>query len=66
MTSLKFACPDCGSYRSKVCDTRPWFKRETDEEGVWRRRECLDCHARFSTREHIVVDRPVSSTNPNM
>lgn len=41
----KLACPACGEYASKVIDCRPSMT------GFWRRRECLSCHARFSTEE---------------
>ena len=40
-------CPFCGHLESKVVDSRP------AEEGasIRRRRECLDCHKRFTTYE---------------
>lgn len=42
-------CPFCGYIESKVVDSRP-----TDEnEKIRRRRECLDCGARFTTYEVI-------------
>ncbi len=42
-------CPFCGYIESKVVDSRP-----TDEnEKIRRRRECLDCGARFTTYEII-------------
>lgn len=47
----KFACPYCGDYASKVTNTRPTLK----EDGVDRRRECLACHRRYSTRETVVA-----------
>ena len=37
-------CPYCGS-ETKVVDSRP------QEDSVYRRRECVDCKARFSTTE---------------
>ena len=42
-------CPFCGYIESRVVDSRP-----TDEnEKIRRRRECLDCGARFTTYEVI-------------
>ncbi len=42
-------CPYCGCEESKVVDSRP-----ADEgEKIRRRRECLDCAARFTTYEMI-------------
>lgn len=40
-------CPFCGNLESKVVDSRP------SDEGasIRRRRECLDCHKRFTTYE---------------
>ncbi|MCL2754494.1 MAG: transcriptional regulator NrdR [Oscillospiraceae bacterium] len=40
-------CPDCGYNDSKVVDSRP------AESKIRRRRECLDCTARFTTYETI-------------
>ncbi len=42
-------CPYCGHPESKVVDSRP------SDEGasIRRRRECLDCHKRFTTYETI-------------
>ena len=40
-------CPHCGSADSKVTDSR------AVENGVRRRRECEECHARFTTYERI-------------
>jgi transcriptional regulator NrdR family protein len=51
MTTPKIACPKCQGYRSRVINTRPL----TREDGVYRRRECLDCRKRFSTAEVVVV-----------
>ena len=40
-------CPYCGYLESKVVDSRP-----TDEGScIRRRRECLECHKRFTTYE---------------
>ena len=40
-------CPFCGTLESKVVDSRP------SDEGasIRRRRECLECHKRFTTYE---------------
>jgi transcriptional repressor NrdR len=38
-------CPFCGHSETKVTDSRDW------EEGIRRRRECLDCGRRFTTVE---------------
>ena len=40
-------CPFCGNLESKVVDSRP------SDEGasIRRRRECLECHRRFTTYE---------------
>ncbi len=40
-------CPYCGSIDSKVTDSR------NVQNGVRRRRECLECHRRFTTYERI-------------
>ncbi len=48
-------CPFCGYAESKVIDSRP-----TDEgERIRRRRECLNCHTRFTTYEVIDAFQPV-------
>lgn len=42
-------CPYCSFSDSKVVDSRP-----TDEgQSIRRRRECIDCHQRFTTYEKI-------------
>jgi len=47
-------CPFCGSDHSKVVDTRH------DAQGnVRRRRECTDCHQRFSTVERAILTTPL-------
>jgi len=40
-------CPYCGSARSKVIDSRD------ANDGIRRRRQCLDCEARFTTYERV-------------
>jgi len=48
-------CPSCGSHESKVIDSRP----VEENNSIRRRRECLDCHIRFTTYEIIDVYQPV-------
>lgn len=40
-------CPFCGYFDSKVVDSRP----AEDGASIRRRRECLECHKRFTTFE---------------
>lgn len=40
-------CPFCNSIESKVVDSRP------TEDGIRRRRECINCLKRFTTYENI-------------
>ena len=42
-------CPSCGSFDSKVTDSRP----VEDGGSIRRRRECLQCGRRFTTYERI-------------
>lgn len=42
-------CPSCGYDDSKVIDTRP------DDTSIRRRRECLNCHHRFTTYETVEI-----------
>lgn len=42
-------CPYCGAEESKVIDSRP----TEDNERIRRRRECLNCHMRFTTYEVV-------------
>jgi transcriptional repressor NrdR len=42
-------CPACGNEGDKVIDSRA----VRDGQGVRRRRECLDCHTRYTTYEFI-------------
>ena len=46
-------CPSCGYLDSKVVDSRP-----TEDSSIRRRRECLECHRRFTTYE-IIDEVPV-------
>jgi transcriptional regulator NrdR family protein len=61
MTTPKIACPKCQGYRSRVIATRPLAR----EDGVYRRRECLDCRKRFSTAEVVVLATPLSRKTPH-
>lgn len=40
-------CPNCGCEANSVTNTR----KTTQYEGVRRRRECIECNARFTTYE---------------
>ena len=42
-------CPSCGCPESKVVDSRP----SDDGSSIRRRRECLECHNRFTTYERL-------------
>lgn len=42
-------CPFCGSYKDQVIDSRPLDQSSS----VRRRRECLECHKRFTTYERL-------------
>ena len=48
-------CPYCSYSDSKVIDSRPI----EENNSIRRRRECLECHARFTTYEIIDVFQPV-------
>jgi transcriptional regulator NrdR family protein len=41
---------ECDHLRSKVIDSRPAESNE-DNQATWRRRECLECKARWNTWE---------------
>ncbi len=45
-------CPKCGSLEDKVIDSRI----HKDGTSIRRRRECLECHQRFTTTEEVVRD----------
>lgn len=47
-------CPHCGSDNHRVIDTRD--RKET----IRRRRQCLNCHKRFTTYEHVAPGLLVS------
>jgi transcriptional repressor NrdR len=46
-------CPYCGHDETRVTDSR------TSDDGVRRRRECLECAARFTTYERLVAPAQV-------
>ncbi|MBR6807133.1 MAG: transcriptional repressor NrdR [Clostridia bacterium] len=48
-------CPYCANSDSKVIDSRP----VEENNSIRRRRECLECHARFTTYEIVDVFQPV-------
>lgn len=48
-------CPYCSYSDSKVIDSRP----VEENNSIRRRRECLECHSRFTTYEIIDVFQPV-------
>ncbi|HUM49559.1 MAG TPA: transcriptional regulator NrdR [Anaerolineaceae bacterium] len=47
-------CPFCQHQNSKVIDTNKDVKG-----GIRRRRECLNCHQRFSTYERPILNTPM-------
>lgn len=47
-------CPQCGHLESRVIDTTP-----DTHNGIRRRRECENCHFRFSTYERLVAATPM-------
>ena len=48
-------CPACSSADSKVIDSRP----VEENNSIRRRRECLECHTRFTTYEIIDTLNPI-------
>lgn len=48
-------CPYCSSTEIKVIDSRSAQKGKA----IRRRRECIECHHRFTTYEHV-IETPVS------
>ncbi|MBC7249356.1 MAG: transcriptional repressor NrdR [Anaerolineae bacterium] len=46
-------CPHCGGGNSRVIDTR------VAGEAIRRRRECQDCHQRFTTYERVALSSPM-------
>ena len=54
-------CPYCGNADNRVIDSR--LSRES--QGIRRRRECLECGRRFTTRERV-EEVPFDSTRKRM
>jgi transcriptional repressor NrdR len=48
-------CPRCGTQDSKVVDSRP----DKSGDSIRRRRECLECAARFTTYERLEITLPL-------
>lgn len=48
-------CPMCGHQEDKVLDTRI----QKNGEQIRRRRECLECHCRFTTQESLILNFPM-------
>lgn len=48
-------CPYCSYADSKVIDSRP----VEENNSIRRRRECLECHSRFTTYEIVDIFQPV-------
>lgn len=59
----RLACPCCGSYDSKVTNSRGVVSQAV---GVVRRRRLCVCGARYSTVERLIRDsvRPPTKTQP--
>lgn len=53
-------CPLCQSQDSRTLKTR-WVP---DKSVTWRRRECLQCGARFSTHEMVLLDEATVRLRP--
>lgn len=54
--ALGLTCANCGG-RSKIIRTKP--VPEDDPKWRWRRHECLDCQARWTTYESRSKPEPV-------
>ena len=53
-------CPYC-SHKTKVTNSR--FQKRSNQ--TWRRRECLNCHAVFTTHEEIELNSTFSVMTPD-
>ena len=49
-------CPKCKSTQHKVNDSRPSRQLCTEDNFIYRRRECLNCEHRWTTREVLILD----------
>lgn len=47
-------CPECGSYKTQVTDSRSRNREGLDYGHVRRRRNCFDCKYKFTTYETLV------------
>lgn len=54
-------CPSCGSWQSKVKETRP----DTRFGYRWRLRDCSECDHRWSTYEVPVDTLSIEGGDPN-
>lgn len=53
----RLPCPACGGQRTRALKT---YYHEA-REGVYRRRQCQDCQARFASLETVISERGVWS-----
>ncbi len=53
----KIECPYCSHAESRVVNSRPASR----VDGVFRRRECLACHQRYTTSEILIGKYPKAS-----
>lgn len=56
----KLTCPTCGGQESRVLKTR----HRVVVEGIRRRRQCADCHGRYTTIEKVVVEADAPTAVP--
>jgi len=47
-TAARLACPSCGHAYSRVMHVQ-YNDDDSTAVGIWRRRQCLACHARYTT-----------------
>lgn len=57
----RLSCPSCGHPYSRITHVE-YSPDPGDTIEIWRRRECLACHVRYTTRgqERIVSTAPVA------
>lgn len=63
--SPRLACPACGHPFSRITHVQyPDMDHLGDHVDIWRRRQCLQCHARYTTMgtERIVGQPTVTIT----
>jgi hypothetical protein len=62
---ISLPCPICGETRNKVIDSRPTFYKQglrpklLPTPFIRRRRECMKCGYRFTSRETVYEDDPL-------